>query len=202
MEINAQRQNAAQERVIEYLRTAIFDGRCGLSDVPELIKRVVKEDLWRTRTLPKTGETVVFSSFEEFLRTSAPEGLGTDYQTLHRLCANDLETLDLLEQTKTLRKRGGDRRSETFKDDNVNFEKSSQGNSLTYALRRLRQHRPDLHGQIIAGELSVNRAMIEAGYRKQPLKISRDVRETAAALKSVFVPKQLEELITLLRQSG
>ena len=190
-----------QERVIEYLRAAIFDGRCGLSDVPALINRVIREDLWRRRVLPGSGETVVFSRFEAFLQAAPPEGLGTDYKTLHRLCADDVETIDLLEQTKRSRNRGGDRRSAAFKDDNVNFERASQGNSVAYALRRLRRHRPDLHRQVIEGEMSVNRAMIEAGYRRQPLKISRDVRETAMALKSVFALGQLEDLIALLQQS-
>ena len=200
---NTERDNpvqAREERVIDYLRAAIFDGSCGLADVPELIKRVIREDLWRRRVLPGTGETVVFSRFEAFLHTSPPEGLGTDYKTLHRLCADDVETVDLLEQTKRSRNRGGDRRSAAFKDDNVNFERTNQGNSLEYALKRLRRHRPDLHGQIIEGRLSVNQAMIRAGYRKPPMKISRALHETAAALKSVFAPKQLEELIALLRQ--
>jgi hypothetical protein len=153
---NIERENLAQERVIEYLRAAIFDGRCGLNDVPELIKRVIREGLWRRRVLPATGETIVFSRFEAFLRASPPEGLGTDYKTLHRLCAHDLVTIDLLEQTKQARKRGGDRKSETFKDNNVNFEKAKKGNSIEYAFKRLRQQRPDLHRQIIEGKLSVN----------------------------------------------
>lgn len=195
------RENPAQDRVIEYLRTAIFDGKCGLKDVPELIKRVIKEDLWRERMLPGTGETVVFGSFEEFTRTPPPEGLGTDYKTLSKLCAGDAETLDLLEQTRKSRKRGGDRRSENFKDNNENFERVKKGNSTEYALKRLRRHRLDLHRQVIAGKLSINQAMIEAGYRKQPLKISYDLQKTVVILKSTFAPSQLEELIALLRQS-
>lgn len=196
-----QRQNPDRERVIEYLRAAIFDGKCGLSDVPALIKRVIKEDLWQMRVLPGTGETVVFKRFEAFLRAAPPEGLGTDYKTLHKLCADDLETVVLLERTKTLRKQGGDRKSKNFKDDNVNFEKASKGNSLEYALNRLRRHRPDLHGQIIKGEMSVNQAMIQAGFRKQPVQISCDLQKTAATLKLVFSSLQLENLISLLQQS-
>lgn len=53
------------------------------------------------------------------------------------------------------------------KDDNVPFEKPQLGNSRSYALRRLRELRPDLHGKVLANELSVNRAMIAAGFRKK-----------------------------------
>lgn len=40
-----------------------------------------------------------------------------------------------------------------------------QGNSRTYALRRLARHRPDLHAQCLAGELTANAAMVQAGFR-------------------------------------
>ena len=39
-----------------------------------------------------------------------------------------------------------------------------EGNSRDKALRRLRDHRPDLHARVLAGELSPHRAMIE-GFR-------------------------------------
>ena len=48
---------------------------------------------------------------------------------------------------------GGDRKSEQIKFNNVNLEdtpKSQTGNSDTYALRKLRKDRPDLHGRVLA----------------------------------------------------
>jgi hypothetical protein len=51
------------ERVIEYLRIAVFDGKCGLKDVPNLIKQVIRKEFWRERTLPKISEKVVLRSF-------------------------------------------------------------------------------------------------------------------------------------------
>ena len=111
---------------------------------------------------------------------------GADYKMLHRLCAGDAETLDLLAQASRSRKRGGDRRSESFKVDDGNFEPTKKGNSVEYALKRLRRQRPDLHRQVIEGKLSVNRAMIVASYRKRPLPISRDLNKTAAVLRTVF----------------
>jgi hypothetical protein len=40
------------------------------------------------------------------------------------------------------------------------------GNSVEQALRRLRSQRQDLHARVLAGELSANAAMVEAGFRK------------------------------------
>jgi hypothetical protein len=41
------------------------------------------------------------------------------------------------------------------------------GTSAAAAHRRLRKDRPDLHARVLAGELSPNTAMIEAGFRKK-----------------------------------
>jgi hypothetical protein len=192
------RGDLAKTRVIEYLRTAIFDGKCGLSDVPELIKRVINEELWRERTLPKTGEIVVFKTFEEFLQTSPPQGLGTDYKMIQRLCAENLETLDLLELVKKKRTHGGNRKSESFKRNNVTFEISKRGNSVEYALKRLRKEKPDLHKQIIEGKLSVNQAMIAAGFRQKKVQITKDVHAVGRFIKANFSDAEIGEILELL----
>jgi hypothetical protein len=57
------------------------------------------------------------------------------------------------------------------KDQTVNTENDDVnslrpvGNSAATALRRLRKDRPDLHARALAGEISANAAMIEAGFR-------------------------------------
>jgi hypothetical protein len=62
---------------------------------------------------------------------------------------------------------GGDRQSESRSiNDNVINALSSQGNSKSYTVSRLKRDRPDLFERVVAGELSANRAAIEAGYRQ------------------------------------
>ena len=78
---------------------------------------------------------------------------------------------DLLDQARQ-NPHGGDRRSEaaqieaaamsSIKSDNVTLD--DRGNSDTYALRRLRKDRPDLHARVLAGELSPHGAMVAVGY--------------------------------------
>lgn len=186
------------ERVIEYLRTAIFDGNCGLNDVPHLIKRVIQEDLWQKRILPKSNERVTFSSFEEFLRTSPPQGLGTQMKTIQKLCAEDLEILELLEQIKTKRFWGGDRKSEVFKVDIINFEKAKKGTSVEYSLKRLRKQRPDLHQSVLAGKISVHQAMIKAGFRKPKFQITKDLEKIVEFIKKEFNQSEIAYLLEKL----
>ena len=53
-------------------------------------------------------------------------------------------------------------------NDNVINTLSSQGNSKAYTVSRLKRDRPDLFGKVVAGELSANKAAIEAGFRRKP----------------------------------
>ncbi len=75
---------------------------------------------------------------------------------LKHLCQDDPGALDAIDRA-TVGGRGGDRRSEAIKHNNVMndpVEKSAQGNSDTYALRKLRKDRPDLHERVLSEEIS------------------------------------------------
>jgi hypothetical protein len=50
--------------------------------------------------------------------------------------------------------------------NNVMELKSVHGTSKSYTVSRLKRDRPDLFERVVAGELSANRAAIEAGYRQ------------------------------------
>jgi hypothetical protein len=41
------------------------------------------------------------------------------------------------------------------------------GNTVAYALRRLRKDRPDIHSRVLAGEISPHAGMVEAGFRRK-----------------------------------
>jgi hypothetical protein len=198
--MKAKEQRISQEKIIEYLRTAIFDGNCGLNDVPNLIKRVIKEDLWQERTLAKTNEIIKFRTFEEFLQTSPPEGLGTNLKTIRKLCHEDIAAIDLIEQVKTKRFHGGDRRSQDFKRNNVTVEISKRGNAKEYSLKRLRKERPELHQAILDGKLTVNQAMIKANFRKQKYQIEKDVEKISLFIKKHFTTQEIQNLILHLQK--
>ena len=96
-------------------------------------------------------------------------------ERLRTICqvAEDVEALDLLDQmtNETCVSHGGDRRSDTFKGDNVTLENTAlhleSGNTATYALRRLRKDRPDLHTRVLAKELSPHAKRCWYGRRRK-----------------------------------
>jgi hypothetical protein len=84
-------------------------------------------------------------------------GLGTTAQMLKNVCRDDIDATTLIDQA--VQKPGG-RPSKTV--SNIHSLDRSSGTTRDRSLRRLRDHRPDLHGRVIADELSPPRAMIEA----------------------------------------
>lgn len=77
-------------------------------------------------------------------------------------------------------------------------DKAEPGNSRAYALARLRKDRPDLHAQVLLGELSPHAAMIEAGFRVKSISIPLEPQAAAAALRRHFTDEQLGELLAAL----
>ena len=192
-------ESTRENNLIDYLRSAISDGAAGLTDAPSLLRQIIEGELWRKRFVAQTKEIACFGSFDEFVAAAPPEGLGTSKRLLYKICADDIALLDLLDETFKSRQRGGDRRSEHFKSDNVTIEKTVRGNSAVYFLRRLRTVRPDLHKRVLEKEISINRAMIEAGLRKNTIAIATDVSKVCTAIKENFSPGQIAEIIEWLQ---
>jgi hypothetical protein len=112
--------------------------------------------------------------------TTSQYALRVDLKLIQRLCADDKEALRLIRKAVT-GKRGGDRKSENIKHDNVMFDephKPQQGNDRAYALTRLRKDRPDLHAKVLANDLSPHAAMVQAGFRPKTFTIVHDVLAT------------------------
>jgi hypothetical protein len=73
---------------------------------------------------------------------------------------------DLNETTPDLKE---PHRPEKSRDNNNDTRVSTGGESDTaaYAIAKLRKDRPDIHARVLAGELSPNAGMVEAGFRKK-----------------------------------
>ena len=69
-----------------------------------------------------------------------------DAGLLKRICAEDKEALDLIDQVEQA-KHGGDRKSEHIKSDVITLDTNQRGTSRQHALRKLRKDRPDLHAR-------------------------------------------------------
>ncbi len=187
--------------LIDYLRSAISDGAAGMLDAPSLLRQIIESELWREHFVAQTKETVRFDTFDQFIAAAPPEGLGASKRLLYKICDDDISLLDLLDRTFKSRQRGGDRRSEGFKRNIVTIEiqNKSRGNSLVYALRRLREMRPDLHQKVLVKELSVHKAMVEAGLRKKSVVVVADISKICEVIKSNFTRSQIAGIIEQLK---
>lgn len=189
------------DEFVSSLRSALIRGEAGLANVPGLLKRIIKEDMWQERVVSQTGELVHFNSFREFVETKPLEGLGASIDLIKRICGDDLETLDLIDKATALPH--GTNRFTNPKVDNDNIiiyepEKAEQGTSKEYALRTLREKRPDLHEKVIAGEKSPHAAMVEAGFRKKSLTVPLDPEPAARTILKNFTREQLTVLLEVI----
>lgn len=178
--------------IVAATQHALRVGGASLRNVPALLKRLIQEDSWREYLSPK-GEVLTFVAFRDFL--GSPWGLDTTLDMLLRVCGEDLEAVDLLDKVTTAKpgNREGinqyaDSQASSIQEPRLFCEQQpeqcgihdivmnstekkelpSQGNSRTYALRRLREHKPHIHARVLAGELSPHQGMLEAGFRHKP----------------------------------
>lgn len=158
-----------KDEVVTSLARLVNSTGWELKSLPEMVKRVINEDMWPERIVRVTGELARFKTFTEFVTTHPPAGLGTDVDTLERLCRDDAEAITLLRQatTRPVGKPSGD----VVNHDNV---MNKQGNTRAYTLDRLSRERPDLYQRVVGKELSANAAAIEAGWRKRAVSVQAD----------------------------
>lgn len=174
--------------VIASLEQAMKYGEGNLREVPGLLKKLLKHEMWREFTTP-LGKVVTHDRFDSFLATPPMEGLGVSYDLVRRIVAEDLEAVDLLDSAVQA-KRGGDQ----SKDDNVTF--APNGNAQDQALRKLRKDRPDLHAEVIAGRISAHAAMVNAGFRHRTATIRCD--DPQAAVRTLLKHYTAEQLAQAL----
>ncbi len=188
-----------RNQVIEDLRRDLKSGRHGLQGVPTAIKLVLRDDMWKEQILPRTGEIVTFDRFEAFV--SAPShkgGLGSSMALVDRICADDPELINLIDQVKQ-RPRGGDNGNQYTGGnvDNINIA-TPDGNTKQSAIRRLRKDRPDLHAQVLAKGISPHAAMVEAGFRRKTATVPVDDPDKVSAfLAKHFEPAEIRKIADL-----
>jgi hypothetical protein len=89
----------------------------------------------------------------------------TPYDIVRKRAAKRAQDIDAKDQeAKKRQPHGGDRRKVYNKRNDVHLV--PRGNTAAAALRRLRKDRPDIHGRVLAGELSPHAGMVEAGFRR------------------------------------
>lgn len=180
--------------VVNSLRSALHKGEHGLSTVPGLLKRVLAEESWR-EFVTERGEHVEHTRFAEFVTTPPMKGIGATVDLVKRVIADDPEAVDLLD--RALQNPEG--RPKT--DDNINsISPRPHGTSRDHALRRLRADAPELHAEVLAGNLTAHGAMVKAGFRVRTITVRPDAKSAARTLRKHMPPDQLRELAQLLAE--
>jgi hypothetical protein len=175
---------------------AIKAVRQGLNGKSDAIVRLIESEAWRAYEMPTPLRPVITAdTFVEFVTRPFEDGvLGTDVETLKRLCRHNRHALDLV-QRETKRPGGRPKKTETV--DIVNGKRPT-GNDPSAALRRLAKDRPDLHARVLAGDLSPHAAAIEAGHRTRTITVPLDVERAAATLRRHFSEDDLRRLLDVL----
>jgi hypothetical protein len=145
-----------------------------LRDIPALLAEIIEHGAWKKWRW--VGSDFTAASIDEYVTVPPPRGLGASVGLIQRLLADHPKALEAFE-----RERRGERAQAIETQpllsvgrpsdaDNVDTKKRDvniSGNSNAYAIARLRRDRPDIHARVLAGELTPNAGMIEAGFRKK-----------------------------------
>lgn len=178
-----------RDTYVNSLARSLFNGSA-LANVPDLIKTIIENQMWKERVVSQTKRIVSFKSFREFVEASPPEGLKTSINLLIRICTDydDMEAVSLI-STEVGGNKGGNNNpcgiggwSHKLDENLVNVSNTNidkigkpvRGDTTDYAIRRLAKHCPDIHSKVLSGDMSLNAASVLAGFRSEKYQIPQD----------------------------
>lgn len=183
-------------QIAEATEHALNSGAHGLKALPGLLRIMLdpKKECWKARYVHRLGDILRCESFKDYIADRPPKGLGTDSDTLKRLCPGE-ENTDVRDMIDAAMqgKHGvypGNQYSNLGDVDNIHNSNIKanrpSGTSEAAALRRLRKSAPKLHEKVIAGEMSAHAAMVKAGFRPKTITVPVDVEKAARVLVKNF----------------
>jgi len=176
--------------IVSSLRHALGRGEFGLAYVPKLIKEAIDNQAWEEFYDEVERDVLHHSSFESFVTTEPPEGLGTDVRMIQNMCRDHRDVLDEIDKV-------------TQGVTGVhNMNTRPWGTSAAQALRKLRKDAPEVHAKVIAGDISPNAGMIKAGFRKKTMQCPVEVEAVVRAIRSHFTEQEIEKIGTFLVDSA
>lgn len=132
-----------------------------LKHFPDMVIECIEQETWKLLYCRDKGRN--FESAREYFLHNEPDGVGLEDRRGTELLHSHPKALKLWRESMT--GKGGRPKN----DDNVtSFEGRKTGNSKAYTLDRLSHESPGLYEAVCRGEMSANRAAIEAGFRKPP----------------------------------
>jgi hypothetical protein len=146
-----------------------------LSDLPGLISKIIREKVWERRI--HNGRLIELPNLRALITEPFPRGWSEQPDKIEAIIKSDVESLALFREAMVEGPGGSGSNQYEIKEsainDNIINTLSSQGTSKAYTVSRLKRDRPDLFEKVVAGELSANKAAIEAGFRRKPTTIEQ-----------------------------
>ena len=81
---------------INSLSQAVAAGSSNLNDIPQLVRTVIQDEMYKHYIVEMLNKEVQFDNFEQFVEAKSPIGLGTDIPTLKEFCQKDNTLLQLI----------------------------------------------------------------------------------------------------------
>ena len=141
-----------------------------LASFPGLLKRVIQEKVWERRI--HNGHLIELPNLRALITEKPIRGWGQNPDKIQAVIQDDAEALALFREAMKLNQ--GERTD--IHNNIMDVEHTSiQGTSKAYTVSRLKRDRPDLFEKVVAGELSANKAAIEAGFRRRARTMSENL---------------------------
>lgn len=152
------------------------------------------KEAWKSRIIPGLSP-MKFETFMDFVEYRTPWGLGWTEQMLRAFLSKDTELMkDIEKEIKESGKHG----TNQYREEGIIYKVLKCGDSRTYKIARLKRDAPEYAEKVIRGELSANRAMVEAGLQLEKVTIPVDVNAFCNAIKRKFSPLEIQQLKELL----
>jgi hypothetical protein len=185
------------EQIIDSLaHQANFNSRADTASKLNLLYH--SPEVWNVRSIP--GLSVAkFDSFKDFVLYRTPWGLGWTDSVLKAFVEKEKPDLwkKILSETPELYGHGENPKCQPKVEDLI-YKDTTYGTSRTYKIARLKRDAPEYAEKVIRGELSANRAMVEAGLELEKVTIHVDVNAFCNAIKRKFSPLEIQQLKDLL----
>jgi hypothetical protein len=182
---------------VDSLYRAIRDSQA-IELIPQLVRQVIADEMWRGHYYEKTGETFRFDSIRQFIETHPPDGLGTTINNLFKMCTDEPEVMDMLDLALQ-------QDTNITSDENEKPKRPPISSARQAGLRKLRllseqnEAIASLRRSVLAGELSLNAALVSAGLKKKRISMTKDVSRASESLKRNFSTEEVQQLIDLLK---
>jgi hypothetical protein len=185
-ELNRLKQN---DSIAQDIWNALQMGSTGLRGMPTFVRRCLEGECWRRRYSVPLKQVIELPTFEAFITTAPPEGMGSTLTQIKSLCHEHMDVLAMVDEA-VRRPHGGARLDS--KNDNIKLASTPTGTSRDAALRRLRKDRPELYQAVIAGKKSPHAAMVEAGFRPRTVNLPTDPGKMAGRIVKTVGREQAE----------